>query len=187
MDEQPKRIEDMTADELRAELENALQREWDLARKVESLLMGRARWEREVAAAIQRRVHEQNAARADFYAKHEIRERTGALDAVLHQIEQLGDRVNAKQIAALKDSARTARYRISWAKDAQADTAPLDAADAEIARLRDVIVEQGRALHKQMSDRLLDCRCAGCELIRAMDMNAPAAVEAVDSAAKATA
>lgn len=178
MTDQPKRIEDMTADELREELRISSRREYDLNRHVESLLMGRARWERNVTAAIRRREWEQVAARDDLYARYEVSKRMIPLDGVLYRVEQLGERASAKQVAALKDAVRDARHLLSLDRT-KPDTALLDGAYAEIERLRQVIAEQARALHEDLAAGEVSCHCGGCELIRAMDAGAPSIAQAV--------
>lgn len=179
MNETPKAVEDMTADELREEVRRVNRKAYDAQRKVESLLMGRARWERDAAAAIRRREWERVSARDDLYARHEIAKRIQPLDGVLYRIEQLGERASAKQVAALKDAARDARRLLSLDRTPDPDISLLNGANAEIERLRQVIVNQGRALHKELTTGTSSCHCGGCELIRSMDAGAPSAEEVV--------
>ncbi|GLY81872.1 hypothetical protein [Actinoallomurus iriomotensis] len=179
-------IEDMTVAELREDLKLASREAYDAQRTVESLLMDRARWERETAAAIRRREWENVATRDDHYAKAEIQARVQPLDGVLYRIEQLGERAGAADIRALKDAARAARNRIAWARDTAPDTTLADAAQAETMRLRQVVTEQGRALHAELATGALPCRCPGCELIRAMDADAPSVREVLAAASEVT-
>lgn len=186
MSEQPKAIEDMTPEELREEVRIANREAYDAQRKVESLLMERAQWERDVAVVIRRgewnKVRTYGAASAQARARNMVQ----PVEAVLYRIEQLGERASAKQVAGLKTAVRDARSMLGiYAKDD--GTTGLDGeAEAEIARLREVIVARGQELHRAAAGPPGGtCRCPGCELIRAMDADSPAVLDAIREVAQA--
>lgn len=176
----PKAIEDMTAIELREELKLATAEAYDLRHRLNSELMRQAQRDRAVAAVIRRSEWEQVDLRGEMYALHRVGKMATSVEGILYRIEQLGERASAKQVDGLKTSARDARHVLALAKDRRPDTELLDAANAEIRRLRDVIVERGRALHRQLAPEATACDCAGCDLIRAMDLNAPSVEKALN-------
>lgn len=186
MNETPKAIEDMTTDELRAELERVHREAYGLERKVESLLMERARWEREAAAAIRRSEWDKVMTYGAQSARAKARGMVQPVEGVLYRVEQLGERASAKQVTELKGAVQQARHTLRYlTKDSE--PAGFDSeAETEARRLRQVITEQGQELHKALATAEAPCRCRGCELIRAMDIDAPSAVAAVNELAKAS-
>lgn len=175
----PKAIDDMTADELREELRLATAEAYDLRHRLNTELMRQAQRDRAMAASIRRSEWEQVDLRGEMYALHRVGNMATSVEGVLYRIEQLGERADTKQVDGLKTAARDVRHVLALAKDRRPETELIDSATAEIRRLRDVIVEQGKALHQQLAPERTACDCAGCDLIRAMDMNAPSVEKAL--------
>jgi hypothetical protein len=182
VNDKPKAVEDMTIEELRAELELASKEAFDAQRKVESLLMGRAQWERDAAAAIRRSEWEKVNTYGAQSARAKARNLVQPVEGVLYRVEQLGERAGAKQVAELKQAVEKARLTLRHFAVDEA-TGLEGEAEAEIAQLRAFVMEQGRALHEDVSVGDLPCRCRGCALIRAMDADAPSVVQVLGKAA----
>lgn len=185
MSNQPKAVEDMTIDELREEVQRANREAYDAQRKVESLLMDRAQWERDAAVAIRRSEWEKVNTYGAQSARAKARNMVQPVESVLYRVEQLGERASAKQVAELKAAVESARFTLKhFVKDS--DPTDLEGeAESEIARLRNVITSQGRTLHEGTSTGELPCRCVGCALIRAMDAGAPIVKKVTDRAGRA--
>ena len=176
----PKAIEDMTAAELRAGLDIVSKEAYDAERKVESLLRNRAQWQRDAAAAIRRSEWEKVATYGASAARARAREMVQPVEGVLYRVEQLGERASPKQVTALKQAVSDTRFMLkTFAGEEATDFA--SEAEAEVARLRAFVIEQGRALHRDVSVGDRPCRCRGCELIRAMDAAAPSVRKVIDS------
>ena len=183
MDE-PKTLDEMTPEELRAEVERLTHRKYDLEMELQGRLMNEARREREIYAAARRSAMEDTVARQDHYLYAEVSKRLGPFNGLVYGVEQLGERASDKQVAALKDAARNVKHMLALHKDQKPDTKLADMWEAEARRLRAFIVEQGRALHQMLApERTGYCNCQGCDLIRGMDMDAMEITESATSAA----
>jgi hypothetical protein len=171
--DKPKAVEDMTIEELREECHRANREAWGAERKVESLLRGRAQWERDAAAAIRRSEWEKVNIYGAQSARAKARNLVQPVEGVLYRVEQLGERAGAKQVTELKAAVREARHVLTYlTKDVDAEAA-FNEGEAEAGRLREFVIDQGRALHADVSVGDSPCRCRGCNLIRAMDADSP--------------
>lgn len=180
MNDQTKALEKMTAEELRTEVEHAQRRAYELEMRLTAHLAQEARREREMAAVIRGREWRQVQLHGEREAHHRAAELLRPIEGVLYRIEQLGDRAGVKQVAELKTAVRNARHTLTlYAKPAPPtfDSSPRQ----ETNRLRDYILQRGRAIHREQGTDRPDemCRCQGCELIRQMDVGAPSVEEAI--------
>jgi chromosome segregation ATPase len=162
-----------------------------------SLLQDRVKHDRSVYAAARRSAQTDVTARAGLYLQAILRQSARPINAVVHRAAELPEsgKASTQQIRDLKAAADQAKWLLSGmvgdrqnVEDATKDPEVqlVEKLNSEIRRLRDVVLEQGQALHALHSqdsarENGWRCACRGCELIRAMD-DVPIEPEAVNAA-----
>jgi hypothetical protein len=159
-----------------------------------SLLQDRVKHDRSVYAAARRSAQEDVTARAGLYLQAILRQSAHPINAVVHRAAELpaDGKATVQQVRELKAAADSAKWLLSGMvgdrknfEDAQRDPEIqlVEKLNAEIRRLREVVLAEGRRLHAGHGHRASGprCECIGCELIRALD-DVPAEQEAVRAA-----
>lgn len=156
-----------------------------------SLLQDRVKHDRSVYAAAHRKQEATQIARSGLYLSALIRRSALPITGLIYRISQLPDRPGPKLVEELRAAARAAQWQLDGVvtdkvigeiAERDPDVKLTEAQAAEIGRLREVVMAEGRRLHAGHGHRQTGprCECTGCELIRAMD--APAEAEAVRAA-----
>ncbi|MFJ4974153.1 hypothetical protein ACIP6X_02180 [Streptomyces coeruleorubidus] len=159
-----------------------------------SLLQDQVKHDRSVYAAARRSAHEDVTARSGLYLQAILRQSAQPINAVVHRASELpaDGKAPIQQVRDLRAAADNAKWLLSGMvgdrknfEDAQRDPEIqlVEKLNAEIRRLREVVLAEGRRLHAGHGHRATGprCECTGCELIRAMD-DVPAEQEAVRAA-----
>lgn len=161
-----------------------------------SLLQDRVQHDRSVYTAARSSAQGDAVARAGLYLQAILRQSAHPINEVVHRASELPEdgKASVQQVRDLKAAADQAKWLLSgMVGDRQslkdAAKAPgvqlVEKLNAEIRRLREVVMAEGRRLHAGHGHRQtgIRCECTGCELIRAMDdvpaEQAAVAVEAV--------
>jgi light-regulated signal transduction histidine kinase (bacteriophytochrome) len=162
-----------------------------------SLLQDQVKHDRSVYAAARRSAQGDVTARAGLYLQAILRQSARPINEVVHRASELpaNGKAPIQQVRDLKAAADNAKWLLSGMvgdrqnfEDAQRDPEIrlVEKLNAEIRRLREVVLAEGRRLHAGHGHRASGprCECTGCELIRAMD-DIPAEQAPTPSAATA--
>ncbi|MFJ4768512.1 hypothetical protein ACIP88_05250 [Streptomyces uncialis] len=146
-----------------------------------SLLLDMSRHDRAVRTTARRVAQDDNRARAGIYLGAILRQFAGPINATVTRASELPEdgKASVRQVRELKAEADRAKWMLMGMvgdKQSREDAARdpevqlMEKQAAEIRRLRELVVAQGRAVHAQSPERRVQrCACQGCELIRAMD------------------
>jgi hypothetical protein len=147
-----------------------------------SLLQDQVKHDRSVCAAARRSAQGDVTARAGLYLQVILRHSARPINEVVHRASELpvDGKAPVQQVRDLKAAADQAKRLLAgMVGDRQSleDAAKnpgvqlVEKLNAEIRRLREVVLAEGRRLHAGHGHRQVGprCECTGCELIRAMD------------------
>lgn len=145
-----------------------------------SLLQDQARHDRAVYTAASRQAREAVDARGGMYLEAIVRRSALPLTGLIYRVSELPERPSPKVVEELKNAAQSVKWQLDGVvtrgvldEVARTDEGVklVDAQSAEIRRLREVVMAEGRRLHAGHGHRQTGsyCECTGCELIRAMD------------------
>ena len=145
-----------------------------------SLLQDQVKHDRAVYAAASRQAKAAVDARGGMYLEAIVRRSALPLTGLIFRISELSERPGPKVVEELKSAAQSVKWQLDGVvtrgvldEVARTDEGVklVDAQSAEITRLREVVMAEGRRLHAGHGHRQTGqrCECTGCELIRAMD------------------
>lgn len=183
-------------------LNQALERAQAESRRHENnhsiLLQDQIKHDRSVYAAARRSAQGDVTARAGLYLQVILRQSARPINEVVHRASELpaDGKAPIQQVRDLKAAADNAKWLLSGMvgdrqnfEDARRDPEIqlVEKLNAEIRRLREVVLAEGRRLHAGHGHRASGprCECTGCELIRAMDDVPAEQATPTTSAAKA--
>lgn len=164
-----------------------------------SLLQDRVKHDRAVYSAASRQAKQAVDARGGMYLEAIVRRSALPLTGLIFRISELPERPGPKVVEELKSAAQSVKWQLDGVvtrgvldEVARTDEGVklVDAQSAEITRLREVVMAEGRRLHAGHGHRQTGqrCECTGCELIRAMDdVPAEQAAEPTPTVSAATA
>lgn len=159
-----------SADELVAELAATQAELTALRDRYQSLLAGQGRQLVLVRAAARRQAHDHMEALAGVYAARRAEDMVPWIEGLVRRVERLGERPSGQQLAELRDAAGLARLGLQRSRGAEPEgVTRLREQQAEITRLRQLVLKTGRELHAESGLDPVGCECRGCLMIMGMD------------------